>query len=402
MNSDFPLTVDQIPAPTADSATDVTAGPRQRTPSRLQSLDILRGITVALMILVNTSGDGAHTYPILAHSRWNGCTLADVVFPCFLFMVGISGVFSVTGRLNRGASRRTILLAAFRRAAIIFALGLAINGFPRFPWHTLRIYGVLQRIALCYLIATVLFLWFRTRTLVLITFAILAGYWTLLRFAPVPGIGRPGISIPILDPYGNLPAWLDRTLLPAKHLYHQGFYDPEGLLSTLPAVASTLMGTLTGVWIRRVQSLAATARGIAIAGLLCLAAGWFWSLWFPWNKRLWTSSYVLWTGGIALLTLSLISWLVDLRKISPRWLHPATVFGMNALVAYVFSEFLASFLGTIHLHGSGLTIQRWLYHPLAIAIPNPQIAALTYAVLYVAVCYVPVLVLYRRKIFVKV
>jgi predicted acyltransferase len=402
MKSDLLQSADQSLLPRPVAGTTATNGCPERTPSRLQSLDALRGVTVALMILVNTSGDGAHTFPILAHSRWNGCTIADLVFPCFLFMVGISGVFSVSGRLSRGGTQRNILLTAFKRAAIIFALGLAINGFPRFPLDTLRIYGVLQRIALCYLISTALFLWFRTRTLAFITVGILAGYWALLRFVPVPGTGIPGVSVPFLDPYGNLAAWLDRTLIPAKHLYHQGFYDPEGLLSTIPALATTLMGTLTGIWIRRTQPLATTAKGIAIAGFLCIAAGLIWSPWFPWNKRLWTSSYVLWTGGIALLTLCVFSWVVDLRRTSPRWIYPATVFGTNALVAYVFSEFLASFLGTIHMPESRLTIQRWLYHPIAATIPKPQIAALSYAVLYVALCYLPVLVLYRRRIFVKV
>jgi predicted acyltransferase len=390
------------PTPAEVPASLEAPGPQRRATSRVQSLDVLRGITVALMILVNTSGDGAHTYPMLSHSRWNGCTVADVVFPGFLFMVGISGVFSVTGRLSRGAARREILLSALRRAAIIFALGLAINGFPKFPLDTLRVYGVLQRIALCYLVTTLLFLFTRTRTLAILFFSILISYWALLRFVPVPGLGVPGVSVPFLDPYANLPAWLDRTLIPAKHLYHQGFYDPEGLLSSLPAVASTLLGTLTGVWIRREQPLGVTARGIRIAALFCLASGILWNVWFPWNKRLWTSSYVLWTGGIALLALWLLWWAIDIRKTSPRWFYPATVFGTNALTAYIFSEFLASFLGTIHMPGSTLTIQRWLYHPLAATIPNPYIAALTYAVLFVGVCYLSVLYLYRRRIFLKV
>ncbi len=383
---------------------------RQRLPAldtasgsaRLKSLDILRGVTVAAMILVNTSGDGAHTYPILAHSRWNGCTLADVVFPCFLFMVGISTVFSLGGRLRAGVTRSVILRQALQRTAIIFALGLAINGFPTFPLHTLRVYGVLQRIALCYLAGTLLFLWARTRTLAVVCVSILVGYWILLRWAPVPGMGMPGSTIPFLDPHANLPAWLDRHLVPAAHLYHQGFYDPEGLLSTVPAVASTLLGTLTGIWIRRKQPATSTARGLLIAGVLCMAAGLLWGHWFPMNKRLWTSSFVLWTGGISLLTLCFFYWLIDLRKKATRVVYPAIVFGTNALAAYVFSEFLASLLGTLRLPGSGISIQRWLYHPLAAAIPNPSVAALSYAVLYVGVCFVPVLVLYRRNIFLKV
>jgi predicted acyltransferase len=317
-------------------------------------------------------------------------------------MVGISSVLSLSGRLRAGTPRSVIVRHALQRTAIIFALGLAINGFPTFPLHTLRVYGVLQRIALCYFAGTLLFLWARTRTLVVVFASILVGYWILLRWVPVPGIGIPGSAIPFLDPHANLPAWLDRHLVPAAHLYHQGFYDPEGLLSTIPAVASTLLGTLTGIWIRRKQLATSTARGLLIAGFLCMAAGLLWSHWFPMNKRLWTSSFVLWTGGISLLTLCFFYWLVDLRKSATRTVYPAVVFGTNALGAYVFSEFLASLLGTLQLPGSGISVQRWLYHPLAGAIPNPSVAALGYAVLYVGVCFVPVLMLYRKNIFLKV
>ena len=369
---------------------------------RLKALDALRGLTVAIMILVNTSGDGAHTYRFLAHSRWNGCTLADVVFPCFLFMVGVSSVFSLAGRRNRGIPRARILVAAFKRAAIIFVLGLAINGFPAFPWHSLRVYGVLQRIAICYLVATLLFLWMRTRTLAVVFVSILIGYWVLLRWVPVPGLGVPGSTIAFMDPFANLPAWLDRTLIPARHLYHQGFYDPEGLLSTLPAIASTLLGTLAGIWIDRNQPRAATARGLLLAAFAAIVAAILWNHWFPWNKRLWTSSFVLWTGGISLLTLWFFYWLLDVRKLPDCWAYPAFVFGENALTAYVFSEFLAALLGTLRLSSNGNSLQQWLYAPLRAAIPNPNIAALSYALLFVAFCFIPVLLMYRKNIFLKV
>jgi predicted acyltransferase len=371
------------------------------TAHRLESLDVLRGLTVAIMIMVNTSGDGAHTYRFLAHSRWNGCTLADVVFPCFLFMVGISSVFSISGRLSRGASRGQILRQAGKRALMIFALGLVVNGFPKFPLDTLRVFGVLQRIALCYF-AVVLFLLFsRTHTIAISLFAILVGYWALLRWAPVPGLGTPGSDIPFLDPFANLPAWLDRHLVPAQHLYHQGFYDPEGLLSSVSAVASTLIGALTGTWIRSKRKLSTTARGLLIAGCICLVTGLIWSHWFPLNKRLWTSSFVLWNGGISLLTLWFFFWLIDMRHRGRTWTYPATVFGVNALTAYVFSELLASLLGAISL-SSGRSLQRWLFYPFAAIIPNPSIAALAYAIAFVAVCFVPPWILYRKQIFLKI
>ena len=226
----------------------------------MQSLDALRGLTIALMILVNTSGDGAHTYRLLRHSPWNGCTLADIVFPCFLFMVGISLVLSLGGKLRRDISRHVLVFQALRRAFVLFAIGIAINGFPRFDLHTLRVFGVLQRIAICFFLASLIYMWLRPRTIAWITVAILLGYWILLRWVPVPGFGLPGVAVPFLDPHGNLPAWLDRHLLPAAHLYHQGYYDPEGLLASLPALASTLIGVLTAFVLQTRRSASAKAK----------------------------------------------------------------------------------------------------------------------------------------------
>jgi predicted acyltransferase len=368
---------------------------------RLQSLDVLRGSTVAVMILVNTSGDGAHTYPLLAHSPWNGCTLADVVFPCFLFMVGVSCVFSIDGKLARGEGKTLIVASAARRAAILFAFGLAINGFPMFSLHTLRVMGVLQRIALCYLAATLVLLFSKTRTISVLLLAILIGYWILLRWVPVPGMGTPGNTIPFLDPHANLPAWLDRNVIPANHLYHLGYYDPEGILSTVPAIGSTLLGVLTGVWLRTPRSLSGRARGLLLASCVCLASGLIWSHWFPLNTRLWTSSFVVWTGGTSLLALWPIFWLVDVRHRMRRAIAPAIVFGKNALAAYIFSEFLAALLGSIKLR-SGTSLQHWLFHPLAAAFPSLQLAAVAYAGLFVALCFVPIWALHRLNIFLKV
>ena len=216
---------------------------------RLQSLDVLRGLTVALMILVNNAGDGSVSYAQLRHSAWNGCTLTDVVFPLFLFIVGASITLSFGARLDRGVPRRTILLQVGKRSLLIFAIGLILNALPYFHLSDLRYYGVMQRIALCYALASVIFLAGRLVASAVTCVAALAGYWWLLLHVPVPGIGLPGVSVGILDRYGNLTAWLDRTLIPSAHLYHQGFYDPEGLLSTLPALATTLFGVLAAAWL---------------------------------------------------------------------------------------------------------------------------------------------------------
>ena len=367
----------------------------------MQSLDALRGLTIALMILVNTSGDGAHTYRLLRHSPWNGCTLADIVFPCFLFMVGISLVLSLGGKLRRDISRHVLVFQALRRAFVLFAIGIAINGFPRFDLHTLRVFGVLQRIAICFFLASLIYMWLRPRTIAWITVAILLGYWILLRWVPVPGFGLPGVAVPFLDPHGNLPAWLDRHLLPAAHLYHQGYYDPEGLLASLPALASTLIGVLTAFVLQTRRSASAKAKQLLMAGVFCLLSGLVWSHWLPLNKRLWTSSFVLFNAGVSVLALSIFLWWLDVRKKGTRLAVPMVAFGTNALAAYAFSEFLASFLSSTKM-GSGHTLQKTLFLPFATLIPNPYIAALAYAVVYVALCFVPVLLLFRKRIFLKV
>ena len=370
--------------------------------TRLQSLDALRGLTIALMILVNTSGDGAHTYRLLRHSPWNGCTLADVVFPCFLFMVGISLVLSLGGKLRRGIPRRVLALQALRRSLVLFGIGIAINGFPRFDLHTLRVFGVLQRIAICFFLASLIYMWLRPRAIVWITVAILLGYWILLRWVPVPGYGLPGVSVPFLDPHGNLPAWLDRHLLPASHLYHQGYYDPEGLLSSISALASTLIGALTAFVLQISGSAAAKARRLLLAGVCCLLVGLVCSHWLPLNKRLWTSSFVVFNAGVSLLALSIFLWWLDVKRKWTRLAVPMIAFGTNALAAYALSEFLASFLSSVKMPGSSYTLQKTLFHPFATSIPNPYIAALTYAVVYVAICFLPVLLLFRKRIFLKV
>ncbi len=369
---------------------------------RLQSLDALRGLTIMLMILVNTSGDGAHTYRLLSHSPWNGCTLADVVFPCFLFMVGISLVLSLCGKLRRGVPRRALVRQALRRALILFAIGIAINGFPQFDLHTLRVFGVLQRIAICFFLTSLIYLWLRPRAIFWMTAGILLGYWIVLRWVPVPGYGLPGVSVPLLDPHANLPAWLDRHLLPAKHLYHQGYYDPEGLLASIPALASTLIGTLTAFGLQTSGSTAARAKRLLVAGAFCLLAGLAWSHWLPLNKRLWSSSFVLFNAGVSVLALSIFIWWLDVQRKGTRLAVPLVAFGTNALAAYALSEFLASFLTSVRSPGSGYTLQQTLFHPFATLISNPYIAALTYAVMYVAICFVPVLLLFRKRIFLKV
>ena len=384
----------KIPAP------PVTLAPVSVAQTRLRSLDMLRGIAIVLMILVNTSGGVAHGYRLLVHAAWNGLTFADVVFPCFLFIVGISLVFSLSDRIGHGDGGPALVWKALKRAAILFTIGLVLNGFPWYNLATLRVYGVLQRIAFCYFVAVLLYLWLKPRTLVIVTAAILLGYYVLLRCVPVPGYGMPGVDVTFLDPHGNLPAWLDRQIFPASHLYLQGFYNPEGLLSSLPALASTLIGVLTGIEL--LKQKAGWLEWTFITGASCLATGLLWSHWFPLNKRLWTSSFVLVNAGISLISLGLLRWWLDGHSDRGRALTPFRIFGINALAAYVFSDFLAACLSSLRLPDAGITFGRWLFHPVPTVIPNRYFAGLVCAVLYTGVCFLPVWLLYRKRIFLKV
>jgi predicted acyltransferase len=299
-----------------------------------------------------------------------------------------------------GAGRVEIVWKALQRAVILFVIGLVLNGFPWYNLATLRIYGVLQRIAFCYFIAVLMYLWLKPRTLVVVTAAILIGYYVLLRWVPVPGYGMPGVHVAFLDQHGNLPAWLDRHIFPASHLYLQGFYDPEGLLSSVPAFASTLIGVLTGIGLLKFK--VGSLRWIFTAGASCLATGLLWSHWFPLNKRLWTSSYVLVTAGISLLAFGALRWWLDGHSDRGRALTPFRIFGMNALAAYVFSDLLAAFFSSVRFPHTGLTLRRWLFQPVPGFISNRYIAGLVCAVLYIGVCFLPVWLLYRKRIFLKV
>ncbi|HEX5424345.1 MAG TPA: heparan-alpha-glucosaminide N-acetyltransferase domain-containing protein [Candidatus Acidoferrales bacterium] len=373
---------------------------------RIQSVDVFRGLTIALMILVNNNGDFRTAYWPLLHSEWNGWTPTDLVFPFFIFIVGVSMVYSFRSRLARGDSKSAILMHAFRRAAILFAIGvLLINSFPDHynPAH-IRIYGVLQRIAICYLVAAVFVLWTGIEGKIAAIGVCLIGYWILMRYVPVPGFGVPTHNIPLLDPDRNWVAWLDRKLL-MGHLY-EGVRDPEGLLSTIPAIGTVLFGVLTGEWLRSKASAGRKALGMLIFGAIGLAAGEFFNISFPINKKLWTSSYVLFTAGFALVVLALCYCLLDVRKLRGRWTMPVLVFGMNAIAAYTLSEMLAagldSWVLTSHAH-SGISMQELIYHRLfafgGISTPN---ASLAYAIAFVLVCWLAMLILWRKKIFLKV
>jgi predicted acyltransferase len=367
---------------------------------RLLSLDVLRGLTVALMILVNNAGDGKVSYPQLRHSVWNGCTLTDIVFPTFLFMVGASIALSFRRRIQQNAPHGVILLQVLKRSLLIFIIGLFLNALPFFQFATLRYYGVLQRIALCYLFASIIYLFSGVTGTAIATVISVIGYWFLLTHVRVPGFGMPGVDIPILDPVANLASWLDRTLVSPAHIYRHTVYDPEGLLSTISALATTLFGILAASVLQTSRSARQKAITLLLSGVILIAAGLLWSHWLPLNKRIWTSSYCLYTAGIATTLLTALYYFIDGPPQLRRGLTPWLVFGTNALTAYIFSEVLAIILGAVTV-SSGHTLQKSLYTLLPQFLISPSLLSATWSVLFVAVCFLPVLYLYRHKVFLK-
>lgn len=379
-------TVTKVPQPVAT------------TTARMLSLDVLRGITIAFMIMVNNNG--GHAYWPFEHSAWNGWTPTDLVFPTFLYVVGVTIVFSMESRLSRGASPGSMLPKILRRFVILFCLGLFVNGFPYFPWAHLRIYGVLQRIAICYLIASLLYLWDRRAStkVAILVFALVA-YFIIMRWVPVPGYGVPGHNIPFLDKDANMVAWLDRHIFPGR--LYEGVRDPEGLLSDLPALGTTLLGVLTAIWLRSQRTLQQKFAGVLGAGVVCILLGELWNPWFPINKKLWTSSYVLFAGGISMLVWALLMWISEVRGQRKGWTGFWLVFGMNAISAYVLSEVLSAVVGVIHV-GPHESLGQAAYAAIHTVIHPAGMASLTYSICFMLVCWVPMAVLYQRKIFLKV
>jgi len=374
--------------------------PSPSAASRSMSLDLFRGATIAGMILVNNAGDEPNSYWPLKHAEWNGWTPTDLVFPFFLFIVGVAMAFSFSSRLKRGESRPKLLGHVLWRGLVLFVLGIFLNGFPnQYHLSSWRVYGVLQRIAMCYVISAILALWADWRGWMLMIVGCLVGYWILMRFVPVPGFGVPTHNIALLDPDRNLVAWLDRKLL-AGHLY-EGTRDPEGVLSTIPALATSLLGLLTGQWLRSARSAKSKAVGMALFGLTGVVAGKILNLGFPINKKLWTSSYVVFTAGLALLCLALCYWIVDIQKWRGMWTKLFLVFGMNAIAAYVFAELISHLLDHIHA-GGGMSWQEFIYGHVFVPLASPANASLLYALAYVLVCWAAMWVLYRKGIFLKI
>jgi len=365
--------------------------------SRLYSLDVFRGITVAAMILVNNPGSWDRVYPPLLHARWHGCTPTDLIFPFFLFIVGVSIHFAYQPKLSEGLTKKN-LLKIIRRTVIIFLLGMMLALVPKFNFETVRIPGVLQRISVVFFFCSLIY--FKTNWLsqIRLTIVLLLGYYILMTWIPVPGIGEAN-----LEPETNLGAWLDRLLLNG-HLWSQSkTWDPEGILSTMPAIATGLLGVLTGQLFSKVEVPSEKVTWLFFVGALLIVVGLMWDLVFPINKALWTSSYVLYTGGIAMQFLAACYWLIDVQGIK-KWSTPFIYYGMNAIFVFVASGFLAKFLIRIKV-GEGeneTSLWSYIYQNLFASWLSPMNASLGFAVTLILFFLVILWQMYKRKIFVKV
>ncbi|MEN7550803.1 heparan-alpha-glucosaminide N-acetyltransferase domain-containing protein [Rapidithrix thailandica] len=376
---------------------------QKTTQTRLLSLDIFRGLTVAGMILVNNPGSWGHIYAPLRHASWHGCTPTDLVFPFFLFIVGISISLAYTKRKKAGVSPSSMYGKIFSRTAKLILLGLFLSAFTiAFPffkdWEAIRIPGVLQRIGLVFMVASLLFLHCSWRSILLIFVGLLVGYWALMSFVPVPGAGEANY-----EPTTNLAAWLDRLLMEG-HLWKKA-WDPEGLLSTLPAIGTALFGILIGKILLQ-KSLTEFQKiqyflGIGLGGILL---GMLWDPFFPINKGLWTSSYVLFTGGLASTLFGMIYAIADVWK-KQDWGNVFVVYGSNAITVFFLSGLIAkTFYQCKWTNGEGSTesLHGFLYQQLYTSwISVPELSSLMYALTVVVFYYLVLYVMYRKKIFVK-
>jgi len=365
---------------------------------RLVSLDAFRGATMAFMILVNTPGDGRHVYWPLEHAEWHGWTPTDVVFPSFLWIVGVALTLSLGRRLARGDSRADLFRKAAGRAAILFLLGVVVYVYPEFNLSTERILGVLQRIAICYLAAAAIFLTTRVRGQIVWIVSLMAVYWLLMAFVPVPGYGAGR-----LDVEGNFAHYVDRIVLGAHNYQWTKTWDPEGIVSTLPAIATCLLGVIAGHIVALRRSLGERCLRLFGLGAILLAAGLICNIWLPINKKLWTDSFTLFMAGLDFVLFAGFLWLVDglgWRRV----VKPLVILGKNAIVIYMASEFLDEALGWVRWTGAAgrVSLRSWIYTHVFAGIGGPYNASLSYAIAYVLVLYLFAWALYRRGWFIRV
>lgn len=368
--------------------------------TRLVSLDVFRGMTIAGMVLVNNPGTWDAIYPPLEHAPWHGITPTDFIFPFFLFIVGVAIPLALSKRIEEGLTR-DVYLKIFRRSLLIFLLGSFLHLFPYFDFGNWRIPGVLQRIAVCYLITSLIFLHTNWKQLTIISVILLLFYWLLITIVPVPGCDLTTID----DKACNIAAYLDRTIFGLNHIWKQAkVYDPEGLLSTIPAVVTTISGVLTGIWLKTKRSDLEKVSGLFFFGLLLIVVGWCWNPFFPFNKALWTSSYVLYTSGLALCFLGFCYYLIDIKGYK-TWTKPFVIFGVNALALFIGSGLMERIMGIIKVTGANgkeTNLQDWIYTTVFVPLADDKTSSLMFAVSFILVWLFLMWLLYRKRIYIKV
>lgn len=380
---------------------------KAKASNRLISLDVFRGFTIAIMIIVNNPGSWDSVFPSLLHAAWNGCTFADLVFPCFLWIAGVAITLSLANRIEQGADRNQLLLHVFWRALVLFVIGLSINGFPfglfddqHFSWTTYRIPGVLQRIAVCYFIASLIFLYSKVIWQIAWTMFFLISYWLLITIIPVPGFGAG-----ILEPAGNLVWYIDANLL-HSHAYLRtptpGF-DPEGIFSTLPAIATMLFGALTGHLLNLKKTCTKKTIWMLVFGGIFIFLGLLMNHWLPINKNLWTSSYAVFTSGIALTIFAGCYWIIDVEGYK-KWFKPLQIYGLNALTIFVISALIARLTRYIKITEltRTITLKEYYYNFLFLPFGNPMLMSFLHSIVFVLLMYLIAYMLYRVQLLIRV
>jgi predicted acyltransferase len=405
-------------------ATTSTVAPVAPKRERLLSLDVFRGMTVAGMLLVNDPGTWSAIFPPLEHAEWNGWTPTDLIFPFFLFIVGITTHLSLSARRARGDDDSAVVKQILRRGIIIYLLGFAMAMFPFYQWGTIdtipnagawdrilfriehvRILGVLPRIAIVYVCAALLTLKTTVKQQILIIAGLLFGYWFAMTLIPVPGENVVGALL-LHTKDRNLAAYLDRAILGTNHTWVGSVtFDPEGPMSTIPAIATAMLGVLAGRWIgQRDKTLIERITGLFAVGSVGMMLGLMWNWSFPINKNLWTSSYVIFTAGMACVALATVMWIVDYCNVK-WWTKPFVVFGVNPIVAFVGSGVLARLIYTlwhVSYQGKSVAVQDAIYQIVFLPWLPPRVASLAFAISFVLLWYGILTVLYRRNIILKV
>ena len=358
---------------------------------RLISLDAFRGFTIAAMIMVNNPGSWSHVYTPLDHAEWNGLTPTDLIFPFFIFIVGVSIALAYTKRLNAGANKSPLYRKIIFRAIKIFAVGILLWLFPEFSFESVRVTGVLQRIAIVFMVCALLFLNTKWKTQAIIAGVLLVGYWLLMVLIPTPGYGKV-----MLEPGANLAAWFDSKFMPG-HLWKET-WDPESILSTLPAIASGITGLLAGHLILSKMEQERKVIYLFSFSFLAFVIGFFWNYIFPVNKNIWTSSFVMVTSGLAGMTLAISIFVVDIlgRK---RFTKPGIIFGSNAITAYVLADVILIPFYRWKIDGASLNVH-WM-NMFGHFGWSLKFGSFLYAVMFICVNFIPVWILYKKKIFIK-